>query len=550
MVVLLLLPLASPVQAQSPSPTASAQPISEQLVTGLTPTMVALGGQPLFEIRARAGALSAVDRAQLVSQRLTQIADNSEIPISSVRSQMDEQNLLIVAGKDPPITILAITARDAELAQQSPDKLATHYIQKIQTAIETYRAERTPGRILQGVFYTILATVALVLTFRALDWLYATTVDRLKRWIEHHDSILGFQGTRSISFTPFLELVLRLVDLTRNILNLVILGFYAFWVLSFFPWTQPLAKNFWSLVSHGFNQIINAILAYLPNLIILVLIIFITREILAFIRLFFREVERGNISISWLYPDWIAITLKLVSFFVMALAVAIAMPFMPGFNSPAFQGVSLLISALLTFGAANTVSNIVGGIVAVYTRSFQLGDMIKIGDLMGIVVVKELLVTRIRTPKNVVITIPNSTIITSNVINYSALAKQSGDDTGLILHTTITLGYDIPWQKVHATLIAAAYATPDILHHPAPFVLQTALNDFNISYELNAFTDHPEKCQFIYSDLHQNIQDKCNEVGIEILSPNYHALRDGNHSTIPENYLPEDYQSPGFRIEP
>jgi small-conductance mechanosensitive channel len=175
--------------------------------------------------------------------------------------------------------------------------------------------------------------------------------------------------------------------------------------------------------------------------------------------------------------------------------------------------------------------------------------MVKINDLMGLVVTKDLLVTRIRTPKNEVITIPNSTIITSNVINYSSLARDTRDETGLILHTTITLGYDIPWEKVHKALIEAAYATPDILPSPPPFVLQTALNDFNISYELNAYTDRSEIMPAIYSALHQNIQDKCNEVGIEILSPNYLAMRDGNHSTIPEHYLPKDYQSPGFRVD-
>lgn len=546
--LLLFLPLTTPAHAQANSASAANSPELEQVVTGGTPTTVELGGDPLFEVKTRLGTLSAADRAQLINQRLKQIAEKTQDPMPAFKTEADEQNLLIVTETQPPLAVVTITPKDAEALQASQEKLAASYIQKIQTAVETYRAERSPQKILWAVLYTILASLGLLLTFKLLDRLYAITLDRLNQWITYHDSLLGLKGTRFISFTPFLELFLRFLDLARNTLNLVLMGFYFFLILSFFPWTQPLAENFWNLIRAIFNQIVGAIIAYLPNLIILVLIVFITREILAFIHLFFREVERGNITVSWLYPDWIEMTFRLVSFFIIALAFAIALPFLPGFQSPAFQGVSLLISALLTFGAASTVANIVGGIVAVYTRSFQIGDMVKIGDLMGIVVSKDSLVTRIRTPKNEVITIPNSTVITSNIVNYSSLAKDKSDATGLILHTTITLGYDIPWQKVHQALMAAAAHTPDILPSPAPFVLQTALNDFNVSYELNAYTDCAEKMPTIYSVLHQNIQDKCNEVGIEILSPNYLAMRDGNHSTIPENYLPEDYQSPGFRL--
>ncbi|MER3434967.1 MAG: hypothetical protein C4288_16500 [Leptolyngbya sp. ERB_1_1] len=348
---------------------------------------------------------------------------------------------------------------------------------------------------------------------------------------------------------PFADLGLRFIELARNILNLILIGFYIFLIFSFFPWTKPLSENFWTLVSASLGSATQAIVNYLPNLFTLILIIFITREILAFTRLYFREIERGNITVSGFYPEWVRPTFQVIRFFILALSVAIALPYLPGFKSPAFQGVSLVVSALITFGAARAVSNIVGGVIAVYTRGFQLGDMIKIGDLTGIVTDKNLLVTRIRTPKNVIITIPNATVLSSNIINYSALAKNAEDHTGLILHTTVTLGYDVPWRKVHETLIQAAMITPDILHEPAPFVLQTSLNDFNIAYELNAFTDRADHMQDVYSDLHKNIQDQCNQVGIEILSPGYYAVRDGNHSTIPENYLPEDYASPGFRVD-
>ncbi|MBU6228155.1 MAG: mechanosensitive ion channel family protein [Cyanobacteria bacterium REEB459] len=542
------LPLTTVAQSQANAARAANPSELEQVISGVTPTTVELGGDPLFEVKTSLGTLSASDRAKLINQRLKRIAEKIRDPVPAFKVEADQPNLLIVADTQPPIAIATITPKDGEVAQQSQEKLAASYIQKIRTALETYRAERSPQKILKAILYTILASLGLIMAFRLGDRGYALTLNRLHQWIGSPESLRGLRGTRFLSLSPFLELFLRFFDLGRNILNLVLMGFYFFLILSFFPWTEPLSENFWALIRTIFNQIIRAIIAYLPNLILLVLIIFITREILAFTRLFFREIERGNITVSWLYPDWIEMTFRLVSFFVIALAFAIALPFLPGFQSPAFQGVSLLISALVTFGAASTVANIVGGVVAVYTRSFQLSDMVKIGDLVGIVVSKDLLVTRIRTPKNEVITIPNATVVTSNIINYSSLAKDKRDATGLILHTTITLGYDIPWPAVHKALIAAAAATPDILPSPSPFVLQTALNDFNVSYELNAYTDCSENMPAIYSALHQNIQDQCNQAGIEILSPGYLAMRDGNRSTIPADYLPEDYQAPGFRF--
>ena len=193
------------------------------------------------------------------------------------------------------------------------------------------------------------------------------------------------------------------------------------------------------------------------------------------------------------------------------------------------------------------MGNIVGGYIVIYTRAYRLGDYIKINDIKGEVVEKTILSTRICTMDNEVVTIPNSSILASNVINYTAAKRDF--ERPLRLHTTITLGYDVPWRKVYETLISAAQATSEVLKEPAPFVVQTSLDDYYVSYELKAYTERSSGMVQIYSELHENIQDKCNEVGIEIMSPGYSAIRDGNQSTIPENYLPEDYNAPGFRLD-
>ena len=165
--------------------------------------------------------------------------------------------------------------------------------------------------------------------------------------------------------------------------------------------------------------------------------------------------------------------------------------------------------------------------------------------MTGDVIEKTLLVTRLRTIKNEEITIPNSSVLTGNTINYSAYSKNEG----LIIHTTVTIGYDIAWKDMYQALIDAALKTQLILRDPKPFVMQTSLDDFYVSYQLNAYTNEANKQAMIYSELHQNIQDTCNERGIEILSPHYRAARDGNTKAIPPEYLPPDYNSPGFKLK-
>ena len=226
--------------------------------------------------------------------------------------------------------------------------------------------------------------------------------------------------------------------------------------------------------------------------------------------------------------------------------MAVIFPYLPVYKSPAFQGISLLVGALITFGGASTVSNLVGGTVIIYTRAFRLGDLIKTEEHFGFVHEKTILSTRIRTITGEIVTIPNANLMSSSIINYNAMQRELKQP--LMIRTTITLGYDVPWRKVHQVLLDAANATENILEDPAPYVLQTSLDDFYVSYELRAYTPVIETRLVTTSKLHQNIQDKCNEADIEIMSPHYSAIRDGNQNTIPENYLPSDYVPPGFNI--
>jgi small-conductance mechanosensitive channel len=219
-------------------------------------------------------------------------------------------------------------------------------------------------------------------------------------------------------------------------------------------------------------------------------------------------------------------------------------PYLPGSNSPAFQGISVFLGLMLSLGSSSAITNIIAGIVLTYMRPFKLGDRIKIGDITGDVIEKSMLNTRLLTPKQEEITVPNSTVLSNSVINFSAQKEKEG----VIVHTSITIGYDTPWKEIHSAMIEAAKRTQGIESSPEPYVLQRALNDFYVEYQVNGYTKVAKRMEQLYSDLHQHIQDVFNERGMEIMSPHYQAHRDGSHTTIPKHYLPTDYTPEGIRI--
>jgi len=245
------------------------------------------------------------------------------------------------------------------------------------------------------------------------------------------------------------------------------------------------------------------------------------------IRFFFKEIERKRIRINGFYAEWARPTFNLVRLVVIAFSVVVAFPYIPGSSSGAFKGVTLFMGLLVSLGSGSAMANIVSGIILIYMRPFSVGDRIRIGEAFGDVVDRNLLTTRIRTPKNERVTIPNTNILSGQIINYTSKARTKE----LIIYTSITIGYDTPWREVHALLIDAAVRTENILQDPEPYVLQIDLNDFYVEYQINGYTDMPRATPTTYSDLRQNIQDCFNEAGREILSPHYRMLRKDDQDT-------------------
>ena len=275
-------------------------------------------------------------------------------------------------------------------------------------------------------------------------------------------------------------------------------------------------------------------IAYLPNLDTIVVILLVTRYVVRTISLIFEGIRTRRIHLKNFYPEWAETSLSLIKLLIYALTAVIIFPYLPGSSSPAFQGISIFVGVLVSLGSTTAVANVVAGVVLTFTRAFKVGDQVEVSDVRGRVVERSTFVTRIQTLKNVIVSIPNSMVLTNNVINYS----QNMGQRGLLVHTNITIGYDVPWQTVNNLLISAARKTENIVEDPEPFVLQTSLDDNYVSYEVNGWTRNPEELPRIYSNLHANILDEFHGHKVEITSPAFRAMRDGNALTIPEVQAP------------
>ena len=394
------------------------------------------------------------------------------------------------------------------------------------------------------ILLTAAATILLLIILRLLGRVFPRFYAKLGSWAGTR--IRAFR-VQDIELLPADRVAVILVTFLKYLhigLILVICYLYLSLVFSFFPATQGLADKLIGYFAYALNFVWKALVSFLPSLILIVVIGIVAYYLVKFVHFFFGQVQRGAIVLPGFHREWAQPTYKIVRLFIVALAAIMIFPYLPGSATPAFQAISIFLGFLISLGSTAVVANIVAGVVLTYMGAFELGDRVRIADTVGDVVEKTLLVTRVRTIKNVDITIPNAMVLANHIINYSAMVKESG----LILHTSVTLGYDVPWRQVHELLIAGARATEQILEEPASFVLQTSLDGFYVSYELNAYTDQPNVMARIYSSLHRSIQDQLNEAGIEMLSPQYTAVRDGHHATIPEGYLPKDYEVPALRL--
>jgi small-conductance mechanosensitive channel len=497
----------------------------------------------LFLVYHNVGSFSAKERAEYISNKIKRLYNESFFEKDSIKIVPSDVSMDIVYQND--FVIMSVLDADAKAENSTMANIANRNLAKIKSAIiyQNENYSQLPKRIGYTALLVLIIGLILFLTAKIFNFIKNYVVKNRAKYFKgvHYNSI------KILSPEKQLILLLRIFSVIK-IITLILIVYLSLPVLfSIFPATKDYTTTLLRWILTPAKSAFMGFVGFLPSLFTIIVIIIIFKYSLKIIKFFFYEIKSENIKINGFYSDWALPTFNVIRLLMYAFMLVIIFPYLPGSDSPIFKGVSVFVGVLFSLGSSNAIANMVAGLVITYMRPFKIGDYIKIGDVSGEVIEKTALVTRIRTPKFEDITIPNATVLSSTSTNYSANTNQATN--GLLIHTTVTIGYDVPWKDIHAALIDAALKTEMTEKEPAPFVLQTSLDDFYVSYQINVYTKEPTKQPRIYSSLHQNIQDSFNAAGIEIMSPHYNALRDGNTTTIPPNYLKEDYESPVFNIK-
>ncbi len=502
---------------------------------------VTVEGHEVFRIYEAFGPVTAQDRAEKVSERLGKLVYTPGAAPEAITTNDSEYGTEIKLG-DTVLTI--VSENDGKRMHVAHGALAKYYAGQIRNAVAQARQEHGAKFLIRAAIYAL----ATLLLYLLVVWLVMIGSRWLLKRLQRSEAPLvkgiKIQKSEILAGERLARILSGLVRLLRAVILFILTVAFLGTEFNFFPWTRVHGRQLLEYVLAPLRFVGIAVLNYLPKLFYIAVIIAAIYYVMKFVRLLAREFERGNIRIHGFYPEWIQPTYRIIRFLLIAFTVVLIYPFLPGENSPAFKGVGIFLGVLVSLGSTSAVANVVAGIMLTYTRGFRVGDWVKIGDNIGAIVSQNMLATHLQTFQKEEVVIPNSVVLTSHVVNYSLV----GQTEGLLLHTSATIGYDTPWRTVYQLMIEAALKTPDILPDPSPFVLQKALDDSYVQYEINAYTRNPHAMFITYSNLHANIQDCFYAAGVEIMSPVYHSLRDGNKTAIPAEFLPKDYRPQGFRI--
>lgn len=487
-------------------------------------------GDTLFYLFTKRGGYAPQQRAQMTGAAIEEIGKRFNLRPDSVSiDHSDIVSDLMYGNK----VLLSLTDQDALWEGVSRDSLAKERRQNVITKLHEMKAEHSVWRMAKRILYFLLVIVGQYLLFRLTNWLFRKLKVRILRLKDTKIKPVSIQGYELLDAQKQANLLVFLAGIGRYILMGIQLVITVPLIFIIFPQTKGLAYRLLGYIWNPIRNIFVDIIDYIPNLFTIVVIWYAVKYLVRMVLYLAREIEAGRLKFNGFYPDWAMPTFHIVRFLLYAFMIAMIYPYLPGSKSGVFQGISVFVGLIVSLGSSTVIGNIIAGLGITYMRPFKMGDRIKLNDTTGDIIEKTPLVTRIRTPKNEVVTVPNSFIMSSHTVNYSTSAREYG----LIIHSEVSIGYDVPWRQVNQILIDAALNTPGVVDDPRPFVLETSLSDWYPVYQINAYIKEAHKMAQIYSDLHQTIQDKFNEAGIEIMSPHYMAVRDGNETTIPKDDL-------------
>jgi small-conductance mechanosensitive channel len=475
--------------------------------------MVEVDGRELFRVRGTA-SFPAAQRAELIASRIRALAANPSFNPDDLRLVESDLGTEIIAGKE---RVLVATEVDAQLEGAPRRAVAEIYRLRIREAIESYRKSRTREALTASTGWAALAVAAFLVALMLVIWLWRGMLAALERRYRERIHSVGIQSFQIVRAERIWGGVRTAMLTVRTFVILILAFTCAYVVLGLFPWTQGTARRLLDYVVDPLTTLGNGLIAQIPSLLFLLILFLIARYTLKLIHLFFSAVGRGEVKLENFDADWAEPTYKIVRVLVIVFALVVAYPYIPGSSSDAFKGISLFIGLVFSLGSSSIIANMLAGYTMTYRRAFRVGDRVKLGDVVGDVSDIRLQVTHLRTVKNEEVIVPNSKILGDEVVNYSTLARTQG----LILYTTVGIGYETPWRQVEAMLLEAARRTAGLMTEPQPFVRQKALGDFAVTYELNVYCNDAQAMNALYTDLHRNILDVFNEYGVQIMTPAY-----------------------------
>jgi small-conductance mechanosensitive channel len=508
-----VLAVEAPALAVKASAADDSQIKSADLEAELPTAPVVIDGKVLFRVRGTS-AFPAERRAAVIAERIATLAADRAVSADAVHPVEIDIGTAIAADGH---RLMVVGDSDAQLESVQLKVLAQLFLSAIRQAVVDYRQARSREALVGSAARGGAATAILAVLAALVVWLSRRTQTTLEALYQRRVQSVDIQSFQVVRAEQIWVTLRRALVGARVIVILVLAFVYLQYVLALFPWTRGTGNQLLGYVLRPLGIMGRGAAGAIPDILFLAVLFLVTRYLLKVVHLFFGAVGRGEVKFKGFETEWADPTYKLLRIAIVALALVVAYPYIPGSGSEAFKGISIFIGILFSLGSSSTIANVIAGYTMTYRRAFRLGDRVKISGTMGDVTEMRLQVTHLRTIKNEEVIIPNSTILNNEVVNYSSLARTRG----LILHTTVGIGYETPWRQVEAMLLLAAERTPGLMREPAPFVRQTALGDFAVTYEINGYCNNAQATNAIYTELHRNILDIFNEHGVQIMTPAY-----------------------------
>ncbi|MDR2040301.1 MAG: mechanosensitive ion channel family protein [Bacteroidales bacterium] len=471
-------------------------------------------GDTLFSLYAARGGVTVHDRVENAENRIIELGkDRGVIPDSIYLLLLEDgmQTEIMYGHK----VIMSVTQIDALWMNMDMESLAKIEKEAVISAVKTLQHKNSLLQVFKRIGLFLLILVIQVLFLFLTNWLYR----RLKALINKNTNKwfkpLVIRNYQLLSPKNLAKICIAGGNIMRYVVIFLQLLISIPLIFSVFPQTKKLASVLFGYIINPIKSIVISIVNYIPNLFTIAIIWLCIRYLVKGVAYVSREVQNEKLKIPGFYTDWAMPTYHIIKFLLYAFMIAMIYPHLPGASSGGFQGISIFVGLIVSLGSTTAISNIIAGMVITYMRPFKIGDRIKLNDTEGNVIEKTSFVTRIKTSKNEVITIPNSFVMSSHTTNYSASAR----DYGLIIHTNISVGYDIPWQKVHECLVKAAKMTKNIIREKEPFVLDLGLEDYYNVYQVNVYISNADAIPQIMTELHTNIQDVFKQEGLNMESP-------------------------------